>query len=165
MAGDLAAEDGPLLAHPLLEEGVADPGEGGAAALGGDQVGDGAAGARVVEDRRAGVLRQRRAGEQGADEVAVAELAAVVDEEAAVGVAVPGDPEVGAAGAHPLDDQPPVLLEQRVGLVVGELAVGLEVHLDQVEAELPQDRPDHRPGHPVAAVDDHPHRTAPWRGR
>ena len=110
VAGDLAAEGRALLAHPRLEEGVADAGEVGAAALGGDQVGHGAAGARVVEDRRAGVLGQRRAGEQGADEVAVAELAVAVDEEAAVGVAVPGDAEVGAAGAHPLDDHPPVLL-------------------------------------------------------
>ena len=101
MAGDLAAEDRALLAHPRLEEGVADAGEVGAAALGGDQVGHGAAGARVVEDRRAGVLGQRRAGEQGADEVAVAELAVAVDEEAAVGVAVPGDAEVGAGSPAP----------------------------------------------------------------
>ena len=34
---------------------------------------------------------------------------------------------------HPVDDHPPVLLQQRVRLVVGELAVGLEVHLLEVE--------------------------------
>ena len=158
MAGDLAAEGRVLLAHPRLEEGVADAREVGAPALGGDQVGHGAAGARVVEDRRAGVLRQRRPGEQGADEVAVAELAAAVDEEAAVGVAVPGDAEVGAGAAHALHDHRPVLRQQRVGLVVGELAVGLEVHLLQIEAEPVQGRPDHRPRHAVAAVDDHLHR-------
>ena len=37
-------------------------------------------------------------------------------------------------------------------------AVGLEVRLDQVKPQPVQERPDHRPGHPVAAVDDHPHR-------
>ncbi len=158
MAGDLAAEDGLLLAHPRLEEGVADAREVRAPALGGDKVGHGAARARVVEDRRAWVLCQRRAGEQGADEVAVAELAAAVDEEAAVGVAVPGDAEVGTGGPHPVDDHPPVLLQQRVRLVVGELAVGLEVHLLQLERQLLQDRPDHRPAHAVAAVDHDLHR-------
>ena len=48
-----------------------------------------------------------------------------------------------------------LLLQQWVGFVVGELAVGLEVHLLEVEPSLSQDRPDHRPRHPVAAVDDH----------
>ena len=67
-------------------------------------------------------------------------------------------PRSAPLGAHPLDDHPPVLLQQRVRLVVGELAVGLEVHLLQLERQLLQDRPDHRPGHPVAAVDDDLHR-------
>ena len=158
VAGDLAAEDGVLLAHPRLEEGVADPREVRTPALGGDQVGDGAAGAGVVEDRRAGVLAQRRAGQQGADEVAVAELAAGVDEEAAVGVAVPGDAEVGAGRSDPVHDHPAVLLEQRVGLVIGEITVRREVHLLQVERQLLEDRPDHRAAHAVAAIDDDLHR-------
>ena len=42
--------------------------------------------------------------------------------------------------------------------MVGEIAVGLEVHLLELEAEALEDRPDHRPRHPVAAVDDHLHR-------
>ena len=159
MAGDLAAENGVLLAHPDLEEGVAHARQVGAAALGGDDVGDCPARPRVVEDRRPGVLRERGPCEQRADEVPVAEGAVAVDEEAAVGVAVPGDAEVGAGRAHPLVDQPPVLLEQRVRLVVGELAVGLEVELVELEAEPTQDRADHRPGHAVAAVDDDLHRS------
>ena len=43
--------------------------------------------------------------------------------------------------------------QQRVGLVVGEVPVGRPVGLDQLESEITEDRPDHRPGHPVAAVD------------
>ena len=78
----------------------------------------------------------------------------VVDEEAAVGVAVPGDPEVGALLAHLVDDEAAVLLQQRVRLVVGEVAVGRPVGRHEVEAELLEQRPDHRPGHAVAAVDD-----------
>ena len=61
--------------------------------------------------------------------------------------------------AHAVDDELPVLLEQRVGLVVGELAVRLPVGLDPVEREGPQQRTDHRPGHAVAAVEHDPHRT------
>ena len=67
-------------------------------------------------------------------------------------------PRSAPVDLHPLDDHPPVLLQQRVGLVVGELAVGLEVHLLEIEAESVQDRPHHRSAHPVAAVDDDLHR-------
>ena len=42
----------------------------------------------------AGMLQQKRLGQQRRDEVAGDELAGAVDEEAAVGVAVPGDADV-----------------------------------------------------------------------
>ena len=133
VAGHLAAEQPALAAHALLEEGVPDAVEQGHAAVRRDHVGHGAAGAQVVEDLRAGVLDQESLGEQRGDEVAGHELAVLVDEEAAVGVAVPGDAEVGLLGHDALADLAAVLLEQRVGLVVGERAVHLEVHLDAVE--------------------------------
>ena len=85
----------------------------------------------------------------------------VVDEEAAVGVAVPGDAEIGALAAHPLDDEAAVLLEQRVGLVVGEVPVGLEVVRRCLHGEAIEHRPDHGAGHAVAAVEhdrERPHR-------
>ena len=154
MAGDLAAEHASLLAHARLEERMPDAVDERGAARGRDRVGDRARGAHVVEDVRAGVRLQHRAREQRAEEVAVDELPAAVDEEAAVGVAVPGDAEVGALGAHLVDHEAAVLGQQRVGLVVGELAVGLPVGRDQLEPADPlEDRPDHRPRHPVAAVE------------
>jgi len=55
--------------------------------------GDGARCSNVVEDRFAWVFAQQRVGEQRGEEVAVDELAGVVDEEAAVRVAVPRDAE------------------------------------------------------------------------
>ena len=158
MAGDLAAEGRVVLAHRLLEERVADAVHVRGPAVGLDRVGHGAAGADVVDDPRAGLLGEHAVGEQRGEEVAVDELAPVVDEEAAVGVPVPGDPEVGALGEHAVDDELAVLGQQRVRLVVGELAVGDPVGLDRVEAEAVEQRADHRPGHPVAAVDDHPQR-------
>ena len=72
------------------------------------------------------MLDQERLGQQRRDEVAGDELAAAVDEEAAVGVAVPRDADVGLLGDHALDDVAAVLLDERVGLVVRERAVDLE---------------------------------------
>ena len=154
MAGDLAAERAALVAHAGLEERVADAVDQRAPAGRLDGVGDRARGADVVEDLRARALLQDRLGQQRGQEVAVDELAGVVDEEAAVGVAVPRDAEVGALLAHLVHDELAVLRQQRVGLVVGELAVGLPVGLDEVEAvEALEDRADHRAGHAVAAVE------------
>ena len=51
-----------------------------------------------------GMLQQERLGEQRRDEVARDELAGAVDEEAAVGVAVPRDADVGLLRDHALDD-------------------------------------------------------------
>src|SRR3712207_7539403 len=45
------------------------------------------------------------------------------------------DAEVGPGLAHLVDDEAAVLLEHRVGLVVGELAVRLPVQPDQVERQ------------------------------
>src|SRR3954452_16075138 len=141
--GDLAAEDRALVAHAGLEERVADAVDVRGAAGASDRVRHGARGAGVVEDRRAGLLLQQVLGEHGREEVAVDEAPGVVDEEAAVGVAVPGDAEVGAGLAHLVDDEAPVLLEQRVGLVVREFPVGLPVGLDELEAEALEDGADH----------------------
>ena len=55
-------------------------------------------------------------------------------------------------------DEFAVLWKQRVGLVIGEVAVGFEIGLDQVQPQLSQQRADHRSCHSVAAIDDHPQR-------
>ena len=144
MARDLAGEERVLLAHAVLDEGVADAARDRRAAGALDDVGDGARGAQVVEDRLAGVLGEHRLGDQRRDEVARHELAGVVDEEAAVGVAVPGDAEVGAGALDLADDELAVLLEQRVRLVVRERAVGLEVAALGAQRQALEDRLHHR---------------------
>ena len=109
-----------LLAHPLLDERVADAVHQRRAAHAVTTSLHRVAGAQVVDDRRAGVLQQEGLGQQRRDEVAGDELAAAVDEEAAVGVAVPGDADVGLLGDDALDDVRAVLFDERVGLVVRE---------------------------------------------
>ena len=95
MAGHLAAEDRVRLAHRRLMKAWPTRFISGRAAVARDRVAHGVARAQVVDDRRARVLQQERLGEQRGDEVARDELAGAVDEEAAVGVAVPRDPDVG----------------------------------------------------------------------
>ena len=77
-----------------------------------------------------------------------------VDEEAAIGVAVPGDADVGLLGDHALDDVAAVLFDERVGLVVGEAAVHLEAERRQLPGgdageELRRDQA----GHAAAGVE------------
>ena len=154
MAGDLAAERAALRAHARLEERVPDAVDERVAARCRDRVGDRARGAHVVEDVGAGVRLQHGSREQRAEEVAVDEATVAVDEEAAVRVAVPRDAEIGASIEHLLDHRAAVLGQQRVGLVVRELAVGLPVRRDQLERVEPlEDRADHRARHAVAAIE------------
>ena len=95
VAGDLAAEHGALFAHAVLEEGMPDPVDERDAAGAFDRLRHRPARADVVEDLRARFPLDDRLGEESRDEVAGHELTGVVDEEAAVGVAVERDPDVG----------------------------------------------------------------------
>ena len=92
-------------------------------------------------------------GEERRGEVAGDELAGVVDEEAAVGVAVEGDPEIGPLLERLAHDELAVLGQQRVGLVVRKGSVRLEVAADSVDRQPLEDRRQHRPSHPVGGVD------------
>ena len=78
--------------------------------------------------------------DQGGDRAGADRLAALVDHEAAVGVAVEGEPEVGAVLEHRPLQVAQVLRLERVGLVVGERAVELEVQRDDVQRQLRQRR-------------------------
>ena len=98
-----------------------------------DRARHGPARPHVVEHLAARLLGEHGLGKERRDEVARNEVAGVVDEEAPVGVAVVRDPEVRALRSGLLDDERAVLREQRVGLVVRERAVGLEVAGDDVE--------------------------------
>ena len=120
--------------------------------------GHGPARADVVDDLRARFLLEHQRREQRGDEVAGDELARVVDEEAAVGVAVEGDPEVGALLERLRDDELAVLGEERVRLVVREGAVRLEVAGHGLDRQALEHRRQHRPGHPVGGVDHDPER-------
>src|SRR5207247_1303667 len=75
------------------------------------------------------------------------------NEEAAGGIAVPRDPQLGAPREDRIDDQLAVLRQERIRLVSRELAVGLEVEAVLLDRKAVDDRPDHRTRHAVAAVE------------
>src|SRR6185503_10487542 len=64
VAGELAAEDGVLLAQRRLHEGVADALAYGDATVLADVLGDGAAAAQIEEDVAAGVVAEQLAGDE-----------------------------------------------------------------------------------------------------
>ena len=123
-----------------------------------DRLRHGPARAHVVDHLRAGLPLEQRRREQRRREVARHELTRIVDEEAAVGVAVEGDTEVGALGKRLLDDEFPVLLEQRVRLVVREAPVRLEVAGHSLDRKPFEDRREHRSRHPIRGVDHYAQR-------
>jgi hypothetical protein len=115
----------------------------------------GPAGAQVVEHRGTRVAPQQVARQQAGHQVRRDRLAPLVHEDRAVRVTIEADAEVGARALHRRADVAQVLPLERVGLVIREGTVGLEVEtLDlQVEA-LQQGIQAHR-RHAVAAVDGH----------
>ena len=153
VSGDFAGEDAVLLTHPLLDERMADAVHQRPAAVPGHGVPDGVARAQVVDDRRAGVLQEKRLGQERRHEVARDELAAAVDEEAAVGVAVPGDADVGALADDFRRDVLPVLLDQRIRLVVRERPVDLEAEPRHRAGEPIEQQRRHQAGHAAAGVE------------
>ena len=153
MARDLAGENGVLLAHALLDERVADAVDQRDAAGALDRLPDGPARADVVDDLRARVLLEHGLGEQGGDEVAWDELAGVVDEEAAVCVAVEGGSELGLVLEYFADHELAVLRQQWVRRVVREGAVRLEKVGHRVDRDPLEDGRQHHAGHPVRRID------------
>jgi hypothetical protein len=101
--------------------------------------------------RRLGELARRdeRGEDRGTDD-----LAPLVDDEAPVGVAVEGQAQV-RPGLHDLGLQVAgVLRLDRVGLVVGEAAVELEVQLGGLQRQPGEDGRHGVAAHAVAGVDD-----------
>ena len=106
---------------------------------------------------RAGDLADR---DEGGDGARTDRLAALVHDEAAVGVTVEGEADVGAVLDHSGLEVDEVLRLERVGLMVGEGAVELEIQRDHLERQGFQPRRSSKDGrrgmatHPVAGVDD-----------
>ncbi|CKT49798.1 Uncharacterised protein [Mycobacterium tuberculosis] len=87
-------------------------------------------------------------------------LAAFVDHEAAVGVAVESKPDIGAGVTHIGLQIHQVRRVQRIGLVIGKRSVELKIRGQQGDrVDHPKDRRRGVTGHAVAGVHGHPQRT------
>ena len=153
----LAAEDRVGLGHQRLDVRMADAGAHGRAAALVDQLGHRARGDQVVDDGRAGLTGQLTIGDQRRHRRRRHGVALLVDDEAAVGVAVERQAYISTVG----DDLPLQIHQvgrvQRVGLVVGERAVELEVQRQQ--GDRPHGAQHSRrgvPAHAVSGVDRDP---------
>ncbi len=166
VGGVLASEDRARRRHLVLDERVPDARAHRHGAGTQDRLGHDARGDEVVDDVERAVRLQRAHSlnltqrDDGRDGRGAHRLPALVDDEAPVGVAVEGESEVGAV----LDDGPLQIDEvgrlERVGLVVREGAVELEVERDDLDGQRgqPRGRAEHgghgEPAHAVPGIHD-----------
>ena len=126
----LPAEDGPRLGHHLLDDGMAHLGADRLSAQLGHDLGHHVRADEVVEDR----------------------LGVLVDQENAIGIAVEGEPDVGALLEHGRLQVDEVLGLDRIGRVIREVPVELgEEDLDREGKPLEHDR-HHEATHAVGGV-------------
>src|SRR5215211_1279184 len=149
----LPAEGRVVLSHLRLDDGVAGPGPYGLPALALDELGEGLRADRAVQYGRARLLLQHVLRYEGGRQVTRDGRTFLVDNEAAVGVAIEGYPEISTLCDHALLEFPDVLGFDRVRWMVGEGAVELEVHRYVVEREVLEDGWDHFACHAVSRVD------------
>ncbi len=105
-----------------------------------------------MDDLVAGMLGQDGRASKPDHIVALDEAAVLVEEEAAVEIAVPGDAEIGAVIAHRPGGGLAVFGQQRVGDAVGEGAVRLMVDLDELEGQVRGQQSRVGPAQPLPAL-------------
>ena len=149
----LAAIGAVDLAHLLLDEGVARLTEHRHAAVLAHDLERVPGEARVVDDARTTLLLEEGLREQSHEVVALDEGAVLIEEEAAVEVAVPGEAQVGAVLADGLDGGRAVGLEHRVRYAVREMAIGRVPDLDELERQVRLEQVHERSRPAVAGID------------
>src|ERR671912_1719486 len=142
-----------MLSHLRLDDGVARLGPYGLPALALDELGEGFRADRAVEYGRPRLLLQHVLRYEGGGQVARDGRALLIDNEAPVGVAVEGYPEVSTLCDHALLELSDVLGFDGIRWMVGEGAVELEVHRYVLEREVLEDGWDHLASHAVSRVD------------
>src|SRR5947209_13773514 len=124
----LAAEDSPRARHLGLDKRVADSCTYGCAAVLTYDLGNGTRSDQVVDDRRPWMLCQLASRDQGRHRRGADDLAALINHEAAICVTIERQADVGACLPDLCLKVAQVFGLDRVRLMVGEVAVELEVH-------------------------------------
>ncbi len=161
MRTHLAAINGVLAPHALLDEGM--PGlrhHRHAAALLDDV--DGVPGQpRIVDDLGPRVLEQKRFGQQPDDVITLDETAALVEQKTAIIIPVPGDAEIRAGRHHRLGRDRAMLRQQGVRHAVREGPVRLVLQLDELKRQMLFQPVDHAPRPAVTGIHHQFHRLEP----
>ena len=93
-------------------------------------------------------------GAEQADQVIAFDKAAVVvEQEATVKVAIPGDTEICAMPFYCIDGYVAPFGKQGVGDAIWKIAIGLMLNFDELEGQMLFKQVDHRPRHAVAGID------------
>src|SRR5207248_10528288 len=116
----LPGEDSPLLLPLGLDERVPRLPHDGAAAPLLDVVVERLRALHLADDGGAGMILEDVAGEEEQELVAPEDLALLVHRAEAIGVAVEGDPQIGALRADLLLEVLQVLGDRRVGVMIGK---------------------------------------------
>ncbi len=128
-----ATIDRALIAHRLFDKGMAGAGLHRDTARGGHDILGVPDHARVMDDLGPGLFGEENLGQQANDIFAVDEGTGVVEEEAAVEIAVPGDAQIGLGRQYGVSGRRAVFRQQRVGDAVGKAAVGIVMHADELQ--------------------------------
>ncbi|SAJ11139.1 Uncharacterised protein [Klebsiella aerogenes] len=168
MRTHLTAVDGVFLAHPLFDKRMPGLRHHRLAAAAGHDVHRVPRQARVVNDFRPRLLLQERFRQQADNVVPLNKRRLVIEQEAAVEVAVKGNPHIRLMRAHRVGGVLTALRQQRVRDTVREMAVRLVMHLDKGHRRPGRREAflhliNHMPRRPVAGVNHQLQRTGEVR--
>ena len=154
VTGVLATEHSAGLGHRPLDEGMTDPGTQRHAAALPDDLRHRVRGDQVVNDRGARLTRDRARGDQRGERGRGHDLAALIDDEAAVGIAVERQPDVCAYLAHfaPADR---ARFAGSIGFAswLGKFPSRVKYNSVSSSGRSVEDRRHGQPAHAVAGVD------------
>ncbi len=148
----LATEDGVFFGHVRLDERVSDPRAERRAVRLGDDLGNHLGTDQVVHHGSPRMLGQNRPGEECGGERTRHRLGLLVDQEHSIGVAIEGQPDVGADLEHSSLEVSKVLHVERVGRVVRKRAVELGIQEVDLEGQIGEGRRHHESAHAVGGV-------------
>ena len=155
MAAHFATEQGAGFFHLGLDQRVAGLPHDRASAGLADDAGQLARALHVKDDVGARVTGNDVLGKQHHQAVGVDQLALVGNKAEAVGIAVKGNAQVGAAALDHLDQVGKVLRLTRVRVMVGEQAIDIAVQRNDVAADAAEQAFGNDAADTVAAIDDH----------
>src|SRR5262249_36146295 len=148
----LAAVDGIDFAHLLLDEGMARLAHHRRATMALYDIDRVPGQPWIVDDAGARRCLEKRLRKQSDQVVPLDELTVLVEKEAPIVIAVPGESHVRTRTPNDIRSRGTILLEHRVRNTVRERAIGFMVHLDELERQMRFELVDNETGATVSRI-------------